>query len=251
MDELESELSIRRDAEVLMLVADEAKSLCVTYRPGDNTSGQVVDASTPLPRSRFQSKTQGVKYKRPLYDCPLCPRKLTTKDMCQHLKKAHTNGQDKCPFPECPYVGNRLWTHVRDNHTDYTRNKCNLCNVTFPTKEQLMSHVNKNHPAAKFPHACNDCGIRFATKQQLGQHTRSIHTREELFRCITCNIGYCNQSGLLTHRRSNWHRINEEEFKRQAGEDWDKEDKDVVFRNLALPSAEDVDAEITECPLAE
>ena len=65
---------------------------------------------------------------------------------------------------------------------------CDRCNINFPTKFDLNSHIAAVHDGKK-SFICNTCGVRFAVLSRLKEHVANVHEKKKPFKCSLCD--YC------------------------------------------------------------
>ena len=106
-------------------------------------------------------------------------------------EEAHLNKR-KCDI--CLKVfnrGDRLQSHISNNHV---RVKCNKCNIEFPSKIELRKHMRK-HIKKK---SCIHCQKVFMKEGRLQEHISDNHVD---VKCNKCNIEFPSKIELRKHIR--------------------------------------------------
>jgi len=85
--------------------------------------------------------------------------------------------------------------------------ECNFCPKVFTSAGPLTAHL-LNHTSGNNKHQRLDCpwpACSYAnTHQNLTKHIRSIHTKEELFRCVQCPKKFHTMDTKLIHEKKHW-----------------------------------------------
>ena len=77
--------------------------------------------------------------------------------------------------------------------------QCDLCEITAPTREYLMTHISTHHSSQKVnprEAVCNICGDTFTTKPASLQHTKRHDAPRK-----TCDVCGVNHSPKCTFNR--------------------------------------------------
>ena len=135
------------------------------------TNAKIEEVTSDSDISDDQNHSQVVK-------CRFCGDKFLRKSLLYaHIKEKHKknkhrqvrnkHGDEKCPF--CDETPSHLKLHIRQEHSF----SCTGCRIRFKSKSLLLEHISLEHPT------CKVCNKTFNTKRDLLTHQKD-HP-EELF----------------------------------------------------------------------
>ncbi|KAF2350853.1 Zinc finger C2H2-type [Trinorchestia longiramus] len=166
------------------------------------------------------------------WTCPTCGLCLRNENKFRkHQKSAHS-GSDiykfVCPEPgcgkkfferhryddhcitheserryQCPHCSKKfkrlrpMNEHIKDKHNGF---RCNACEKSFISLDQLVQHRTKSH-SSDF-RECPECALVFANDATFVNHTRCYHPDDDVFeipQCHICNELCSNEAEMSTH----------------------------------------------------
>jgi len=119
------------------------------------------------------------------FECPICPTSRTFNrpdNVKLHLKRVH----------------GLFHNAVKPNQ--FLCDLCSSCNVTFLTKNSLISHMRQEHlkeSRERKPFICAVCKKKFVLKDSLVKHLKSIHLKK--FLCRYCEKILGSKANLAKH----------------------------------------------------
>ncbi|KAK7115048.1 zinc finger protein 678-like [Littorina saxatilis] len=114
--------------------------------------------------------------------------------------KFNKGGAFKCP--DCPSsfkYASYLKIHSQ-KHTGRNAFSCSHCELTFPSKKQLLTHQERVHWGSA-PITCQECGRVVKSMLMLDEHMR-LHTGELPFECQICGEKFRTHAAVSVHRRA-------------------------------------------------
>jgi len=136
-------------------------------------------------KNRHMRTSHPELYDKVLFECPICPSSVTFNrqdNLKLHLKRIHGI------------------VHNAVKPQKFLCDLCSSCNVTFLTKNSLISHMRKEHieesRARKF-FACAVCSKKFILKDSLVSHLNSFHLKK--FLCRYCEKILGSKKTLAEH----------------------------------------------------
>ncbi|PSN38831.1 hypothetical protein C0J52_12611 [Blattella germanica] len=129
------------------------------------------------------------------YKCPTCGGTFYHKyRFALHRKFAHKHNKLH-PCSTCGQVlktASSLNTHKRT----HTRNRCNICYVSFTTLLNLREHMKKHRNVKQY--SCSVCGEKFQHSFRLKNHEK-VHSKKRSYMCSVCNRSFFLISYLQSH----------------------------------------------------
>mmetsp|Transcript_38149 Transcript_38149/g.151273 ORF Transcript_38149/g.151273 Transcript_38149/m.151273 type:complete len:139 (-) Transcript_38149:105-521(-) len=86
-------------------------------------------------------------------------------------------------------------------HGDNRFHACRRCEIAFPRKFSLRSHVRCVHDKER-KFACASCSSKFFYRKDLLKHKAAVHDRKRPYRCEDCPASFGKKEHLTRHRRS-------------------------------------------------
>eukprot|EP00088_Acartia_fossae_P048134 TRINITY_DN5243_c0_g1_i1.p1 TRINITY_DN5243_c0_g1~~TRINITY_DN5243_c0_g1_i1.p1 ORF type:complete len:541 (-),score=41.31 TRINITY_DN5243_c0_g1_i1:320-1942(-) len=136
------------------------------------------------------------------YACEKCGLKhVNRSNLNKHMRLSHPDDKpfscDKCgkSFKETEFLAK----HIKKKH-EFKLGKqlpCELCEMTFPTKTELQSHL-KNHKGLK-TFMCHKCGKNFPHKGALRAHFKTHKKKTSSYCCESCGLALKSKQGLKRH----------------------------------------------------
>jgi uncharacterized Zn-finger protein len=130
----------------------------------------------------------------------------------QHLFNFHNLSHIKCPDCEELFIDeNDLKSHkeslkcnarkATDDDFEETSSgvKCNLCNRSYRSKKEWITHYFNHH---KFTKVCDICSLQLSTYASLKNHKKTIHEKIKRFSCTECNKAFSAKHTLQFHLNS-------------------------------------------------
>ena len=75
--------------------------------------------------------------------------------------------------------------------------KCNICDATFKTNQNLKKHIRSVHEGKRFK--CKSCDASFTQKDSLSRHVTSVHEGKKPFKCNICDANFTQKGNLNGH----------------------------------------------------
>lgn len=155
------------------------------------------------------------------YACKTCGCKFPVKKYQIRHEKLHNDPHAlKCKFEGCLKLcmtQRDLNKHLRDNHNQDTKYKCNIgeCTKDFIFESQLKEHQASLHKVGDIKYKCNfeGCTKQYAKKSRLDRHQASKHGVEGVYKWKYCEYENCDRkfmnNQVLTEHESIDHGINQ------------------------------------------
>ncbi|TMW52277.1 hypothetical protein DOY81_002610 [Sarcophaga bullata] len=169
------------------------------------------DIKAPLflpPELQFKS------WKSYHYLCFLCDLKtISFLDLKQHIATEHNiTESDKLQYKcyDCQKTiprYNYFLNHIRSKHHPALKLKCEACDLSCQTYEELSQHRSVNCAEAKHYETllpCNHCFKSFYNNFGLQYHCKSQHTTPKLhvkYQCLHCSKQFQNKNTFKAHER--------------------------------------------------
>jgi uncharacterized C2H2 Zn-finger protein len=88
--------------------------------------------------------------------------------------------------------------HIERVHEQKKNFKCNICDVSFKSRQGLTRHILAVHEGKKL-FECNYCEKKFASDQCLKRHISRVHEGNANFECSTCKKVFHQMHDLKKH----------------------------------------------------
>ncbi|CAG0917658.1 unnamed protein product [Notodromas monacha] len=130
------------------------------------------------------------------FQCPRCRISVPSwKRMARHVVKLEY-GKKYCEecglFFKTPH--HTEW-HINETHLKRSPYACSECNKSFPSKRQLLYHMEYHKP--KPEKLCNVCGKYY--KGCLSYHVRAVHNKERRIKCELCDETFFHYAPKRNH----------------------------------------------------
>ncbi|CAH1792191.1 unnamed protein product [Owenia fusiformis] len=138
------------------------------------------------------------------YHCDEC--KMRTPDLLQlmrHLRVIHRRDKARpLNCSECDYkptgmseYGRHMYCHFGEKH-----NKCQICNASFKTRNQLANHSLTHTDQRNY--VCSVCGKAFRKGAHMRNHELThVTDNEKTYKCNICSKAYASEAHLTQHKR--------------------------------------------------
>ena len=152
------------------------------------------------------------------FNCDACGKSFSTTGMLsRHIEskicqKTFEKMPEKQMLPQfkCNSCQNSYWDsytlkkHYEIVHHKLKEHKCDICEMSFGTKGNLVLHTNThkkelsdNLKDKKLQ--CDRCGNSFRDNYTLKKHYDYVHLKLKQLKCDICKIGFTTKSSLMTH----------------------------------------------------
>lgn len=129
--------------------------------------------------------------------------------LSQHMFSFHNLSHIRCPDCDQAFTSeSQLQAHKKDlkcnarkaTESDYEESdsgvKCTLCNRSYKTKKEWITHYFNHH---KFNKICDVCGVQLSTYASLKNHKKTIHEKIKAFQCTECPKKFSAKHTLEFH----------------------------------------------------
>ena len=141
--------------------------------------------------------------KEPLYyNCEHCGKRFVSKTgYVLHRRRVHEGVHEKATCEVCGVTfitRDRLWRHKNMHHSNDDRYKCKYCDKQCSSTSWLARHIASTHEEPKFK--CSFCDRAFTFKRKLEGHENE-HKGLKPYKCKRCEASYASIDGLRGHTR--------------------------------------------------
>ncbi|XP_044753060.1 histone H4 transcription factor-like [Coccinella septempunctata] len=143
-------------------------------------------------------RSKQIPIEKQYYKCSQCLKLFATESLLRDHVRAHIN-QYKCPMCDmtCPKPSNVI-NHIRFRHLDFRFFKCNLCEHSAISKQNLEQHLI-THCAEKLL-ACDECDFRCRSIHTLDRHIQREHVQHwQIYECHICKEQFGRSWPLTKH----------------------------------------------------
>ena len=194
----------------------------LTCRPRKNKSAgkKVIEKTFACPHCDFRtahqySLTQHVNLIhlniRKTWKCSHCENTEFSNriSLNHHMFNVHNLSHIRCPDCDQAFSSDsQLLTHKtslkcnarKATEDDYEETesgvKCNLCNRSYKTRKEWITHYFNHH---KFNKICDICNIQLSTYASLKNHKKTIHDKIKAFACTECPKKFSAKHTLEFH----------------------------------------------------
>ena len=124
--------------------------------------------------------------------------------------KPNSSGRKKkhfCSRCSASYHNTReLTDHIKSIHKGLRPYNCSICDSKFSYRQNLKYHEKAVHGIGKSSNGfqCPQCSDCFFQESRLIQHMNAFHSDglEKKLRCVSCDVGFSNDSELNKHMRT-------------------------------------------------
>jgi len=129
-----------------------------------------------------------------------------SKAICLHCKKwfAGVEGEGELGT-QYKHTIAIIIDHILVQHFQTFAYKCDVCNITFNSKDGFTSHMQITHRDEIEQFQCKECSLGFLTKKELKTHERLTHEEAETglnLKCKKCNKSFSSKKTMYAHLRS-------------------------------------------------
>lgn len=131
--------------------------------------------------------------------CPICKKKLKG-HLTEHLRTHDKKRPHECPeCGQCFTQSTQLTVHRR-SHTGARPYPCKICSRCFSHSTALMLHIRR-HTGEK-PFRCAMCPLQFSQLPHMKAHMRTIHGKENAYKCKKCAQFFKLKVDLERHEKN-------------------------------------------------
>lgn len=136
------------------------------------------------------------------FHCSICGKGVNSQQHLKRHEKTHFKSF-KCTHEGCEesfYKHQSLKSHISQVHEDgANKNKCSVCDKTFPRPNRLKDHMDKHHgDQSKLMCDFPDCFQSFRVWSALQLHIKNEHPR---IQCPICKKKVIGSKGLQNHMK--------------------------------------------------
>lgn len=124
--------------------------------------------------------------------------------VCLHCKTRFTGGADVGVEDRYTEAVGQVVDHILVHHFQTFAYKCDMCALTFNSKDAFSEHMQTSHREALTQFQCKDCSLGFLTKKDLKTHTRITHESGETglnLKCKSCDKIFSSKKTMYAHLR--------------------------------------------------
>lgn len=147
---------------------------------------------------------------RKSFNCSHCEISYSNKiSLKHHLFRVHKLSHIRCAECEAPFSNEEQLKAHKDNlkcnarkatEEDYEQTeqgvKCTICNRSYRSKKEWITHYFNHH---KFNKICDICNLQLSTYASLKNHKKTIHDKIKRFACSECNKTFAAKHTWLFH----------------------------------------------------
>mmetsp|Transcript_29013 Transcript_29013/g.112810 ORF Transcript_29013/g.112810 Transcript_29013/m.112810 type:complete len:138 (+) Transcript_29013:562-975(+) len=131
----------------------------------------------------------------------MSPAKMQIEFLLNSGVVSHASHQYICKvcFTRC-----RTAAHLRYHrflHGESRLHPCHKCEIAFPRKFSLQSHIRCVHEKER-KFACTSCNSKFFYRKDLLKHNAAVHERKRPYRCQYCRASFGKKEHLTRHYRT-------------------------------------------------
>jgi len=101
----------------------------------------------------------------------------------------------KCKICDAELKIRSVWSHMKEVHSNQTKEICKICDKSFKTLGRLKAHLKVYERKFK----CTVCGKRLSNFPSLRDHVRNIHENPGSYSCEICNKKFNRFDNLKVH----------------------------------------------------
>jgi len=134
-------------------------------------------------------------------------------------KKDFDGGRRVTGFYSCRAAGdcdfthndkNPMLYHIMSTHMEKGAYMCRDCGRRFPKKDQVYSHIKREHVMKKIRYLiknakpdllCKLCGKHYKNLESLRTHTENVHKKDKDVKCVECDFKSKDYIEVRKHRR--------------------------------------------------
>ncbi|CAH0761008.1 unnamed protein product [Diatraea saccharalis] len=128
--------------------------------------------------------------------CPICKKELKG-HLTEHMRTHEKKRPHKCPECGQRFTQSTQLNVHRRSHTGARPYPCRICNHRFSHSNALMLHIRRHTGEKPFP--CAMCPLRFSQLPHMKAHMRTIHGKENAYKCKKCEQFFKLKVDLENH----------------------------------------------------
>lgn len=150
------------------------------------------------------------KYHRGLRNevtCKICGKLISRSGIKSHILRLHDRRKDL----ECDACSKRFFCkqilvkHLKSHIPAELQERfvCDICNVGYARKDNIINHMQINHMKHKAKLVCSYCGKVFVHRRHLSLHVNLVHKKIKNYKCKFCKTNFEALSKLKDHLLTN------------------------------------------------
>ena len=134
--------------------------------------------------------------------CHICKKRFDKSTLDAHYLTHGVPKDFQCQLCEKTFPSKQnLYFHTKLVHKGEKKNMCEICNKTFVMRSTYLEHI-KLHDERK-PHVCNICRKKFSAKNYLVAHKRTFHRTKNYVQCEICHSEVKNLAAHIKNAHEN------------------------------------------------
>ena len=144
-----------------------------------------------------------IHYEKLMYSCDVCEKIFTQiSHLKEHFIRIHETVEKKFRCEHCDKLFSesyKLENHIMV-HSGIRNHPCSLCEKSFRTNSEVISHFRRIHVFENKSNECSICKKTFSEKHHLKSHM-NIHNENSKVECNECGLLISSMQNLKTHKR--------------------------------------------------
>ncbi|KAJ8036062.1 Pogo transposable element with ZNF domain [Holothuria leucospilota] len=92
-----------------------------------------------------------------------------------------------------------LQQHIRESHEKGSKYSCQICNINFPGRKDLKTHMKRTHQGLTMPYICKICLYQTSFHADLKNHFITTHRGSKALLCHFCTKVLYSSRSFLSH----------------------------------------------------